>query len=278
MFAGNKALIVSKHGKEKVIAPLFQQSLGITCIVSENFDTDLLGTFTGEVERSSDSLTTAVKKVSLGLELYNHDLGIANEGSFGPHPNIPFIPCDEEIMIFMDRKHNLQITERILSAETNFSAAEIQNEDDLMQFATGAMFPTHALIIRENKDDKHGIIKGITDWEYLLQSFHQMKKNHGMVHVETDMRAMYNPTRMSVIEQLTERLINKINSRCPSCHTPGFGVIEVKSGLPCKQCGSPTRSILINFLRCEKCLFQKEEMYPHHKTVEDAMYCDFCNP
>ena len=278
MFAGNKALIVSKHGKEKVIAPLFQQSLGITCIVSENFDTDLLGTFTGEVERASDSLTTAVQKVSLGLEVYNHDLGIANEGSFGPHPNIPFIPCDEEIMIFMDRKHNLQITERILSVETNFNAAQIQHEDDLIQFATGAMFPSHALIIREKKDDKHGIIKGIANWEYLLQSFHQMKKNHGMAYIETDMRAMYNPTRMTVIEKLTQRLINKINSQCPSCHTPGFGVSEVKSGLPCEQCGSPTRSILINVLHCEKCSFQKEKMYPHHKTTEEAMYCDVCNP
>ena len=37
--------------------------LGVKCFVAENFDTDLLGTFTGEVERKDDPITTATLPV-----------------------------------------------------------------------------------------------------------------------------------------------------------------------------------------------------------------------
>jgi hypothetical protein len=38
--------------KGKVIAPLLEKNLGVICFVNENFDTDLLGTFTGEIEEN----------------------------------------------------------------------------------------------------------------------------------------------------------------------------------------------------------------------------------
>jgi hypothetical protein len=49
LFKNRRLLIATKHEKEKVIALL--EKNGVICFVNENFDTDLLGTFTGEIER-----------------------------------------------------------------------------------------------------------------------------------------------------------------------------------------------------------------------------------
>ena len=44
MFQGRELLIVTKHEKEKVISPILERELGVKCVVTDNFDTDILGT------------------------------------------------------------------------------------------------------------------------------------------------------------------------------------------------------------------------------------------
>jgi len=83
---------------------------------------------------------------------------------------------------------------------------------------------------------------------------------------------------MKVIETATQKLITKINSLCPKCSKPGFGITGVKRGLECSLCGSLTNSILSYIYVCQHCQYTKEEMYPNKKTTEDPMYCDYCNP
>ena len=61
MFQNRQLLIATKHNKERVIAPLLEEALGVTCVVNDTFDTDTLGTFTGEVERTLDPLATPGK-------------------------------------------------------------------------------------------------------------------------------------------------------------------------------------------------------------------------
>ncbi|MEI8113094.1 MAG: DUF6671 family protein [Bacteroidia bacterium] len=278
MFSGRKLLIATKHQKEKVIAPLMERELGLKCFVAEHFDTDLLGTFTGEVERKEDAVTTARNKCLMAMQQYDCDLAVASEGSFGAHPSIFFIPADDEILFFIDKKNQLEITGRELSTETNFGGEEIITEKQLLEFVEKAKFPSHGLIIRKTKDDLTELAKGITDWEELKTNFHRLMSKYGTAFVETDMRAMFNPSRMKVIEKATENLITKIKSQCPLCGTPGFGVIKVKKGLPCRQCNFPTRSALSYIYTCQKCSYTKEEMYPNQLTAEDPMYCDVCNP
>lgn len=278
MFKGRKLLIATKHKKEKVIAPLVAKSLSLHCFVSEEFDTDTLGTFTGEIERKDDPLTTVRNKCLKAMEQYNFDLGIASEGSFGPHPSLFFVSANEEILIFIDRQNKLEIIARELSTETNFDGEEIHTEDQLINFAERVLFPSHGLILRKAKTAKTEMIKGIKDWNHLKDSFHQIQERHRSVYVETDMRAMYNPSRMKVIEKAAQKLIDKIRSCCPECHTPGFGVTEVKAGLPCRWCHSPTQSTLSYLYTCQKCGFTKKKQYPHEKTTEDPAYCDICNP
>lgn len=278
MFSGRKLLIATKHKKEEVIAPILEEELGVSCFVNLNFDTDQLGTFTGEIERIEDPIITVRKKCLKAMELTNCDLAVASEGSFGPHPSYFFAPADDEFLILIDKKNNLEIIVRELSLETNFGGALLTSENELYDFAKNYNFPSHGLIIRETETENKEIIKGITDWEVLLETFNFYFKKNGNAYVETDMRAMYNPTRMKVIETATKKLVTKILSCCPECETPGFGVSEVKAGLPCKNCSLPTRSTLSFIYKCDNCSFEKEEKYPNNRQTEDPMYCDFCNP
>lgn len=278
MFQGRKLIIATKHQKESVIAPILEKELGVRCFVDETFDSDALGTFTGEIERELDPIATVRKKCLLAMQLNNCDLGVASEGSFGPHPSIFFVTADDEFLIFIDSKNGIEIIVRELSTSTNFDGKQIENQRALLEFAHQTGFPKHGLILRKSKNENKDIYKGITDIEILKKIFEQLHSKYNSVYAETDMRAMYNPTRMRVIEQATQKLVQKIKSTCPRCQTPGFEIADAKKGLECGLCGSPTNSILSYIYVCQHCKFTKEEMYPHQKTTEDPTYCDYCNP
>jgi hypothetical protein len=278
MFNGRKLIIATKHKKESVIAPILEKGLGVRCFTDETFDTDTLGTFTGEIERKLDPMATARQKCLLAMELNNCDLGVASEGSFGSHPTIFFASADDEFLIFIDKKNNVEIIARELSMETNFNGSEIKNEKDLLEFAESVKFPSHGLILRKSKASHSDIIKGITKLQDLKKAFHSLYKKFNEVYVETDMRAMYNPSRMTVIENATKKLVAKVHSCCPQCNIPGFGVTDAKKGLECSLCGSATNSTLSYMYICQHCQHTKEVMYPHKKTSEDPMYCNYCNP
>ena len=62
LFQNRKLLIATKHQKERVIAPILERALGVICFVDETYDTDVLGTFTGEIEREHDPITTVREK------------------------------------------------------------------------------------------------------------------------------------------------------------------------------------------------------------------------
>lgn len=278
MFAGRKLLIVTKHGKEQVLAPLLEQALGVKCIVADGFDTDKLGTFTGEVEREDDALMTLRRKCHEGMQAFGCDLAVASEGSFGPHPSVFFAAADDELVMLVDKHNNLEIVSRELSLETNFSSAEIHNAEQLEKFIALASFPSHAVIIRESRDSNRNIVKGITDKDQLLKLNEEYLEKYGRYTIETDMRAMFNPKRMGVIAKAAEKLVEKINSLCPQCSLPGFGVTEVRKGLPCQLCGFGTASTLSHIYTCAGCNYTEEKLYPNGVQAEDPMYCDICNP
>ena len=278
MFQNRKLLIATKHKKESVISPILEKELGVQCFVDKIFDSDILGTFTGEIERELDPISTARKKCLLAMKQNNCDLGLASEGSFGPHPSMLFVNADEEFLIFIDTQNNLEIIVREISTSTNFNAKKVRNTKELLEFVKQIDFPNHGLILRKSKHENIDIFKGITDLEALKKIFELLYSKYNSVYVETDMRAMYNPTRMTVIQKATQKLVQKIKSLCPQCQMPGFGITDTKFGLPCSLCGLPTDSILSYIYICQHCSFKSEELYPNKKTNEDPMYCQFCNP
>ncbi len=278
LFQNRKLIIATKHQKESVIAPLLETQLGVQCFTDPSFDTDTLGTFSGEVERINTPLETARLKCLKVMERNHCDLGVASEGSFGPHPTMYFASADDELLIFIDQKNNLEIVVRELSMDTNFNGKIIHNEKELLEFAQLVKFPSHALILKKSKSDTEGMLKGISSLPELQRTYEFMYQNYSTVYAETDMRAMLNPSRMRVIELAAKKLVDKIQSLCPNCKTPGFGVTDLKKGLPCDLCGSPTQSTLSLIYSCTNCNYSKEVFYPNSKKTEDPMYCDFCNP
>lgn len=278
MFEGRNLLIATKHAKELAIAPVLERELGVLCSTPSDFDTDLLGTFSGEVDRKDDPSTTARTKCRLALQSNGYDLGVASEGSFGPHPTNFFIPADEEVLVFIDLKNDLEISVREISTQTNFSGTQVRTKDELLRFAIAAGFPSHGMILRKSKEELVGIRKGIIDLKALESEADLLLRQYGSVWVETDMRALFNPLRMRVIRKAANRLAAKIRSFCPSCGCPGFGVTGAKSGLRCGSCNFPTRSPLAYVHSCVRCGHLREEWYPHSKREEDPMYCDNCNP
>ncbi len=278
MFAGRKLLIVTKHGKEKVLAPVLEQALGVSCIVAEGFNTDLLGTFTGEVERKDDALSTLRRKCQEGLSALGYDLAVASEGSFGPHPSVFFSAGDDELVMLVDKQNSLEIVAREISLDTNFNGAEIYGPHQLEEFLGPACFPSHAVILRRKRNSSEGIVKGITDRGALERLSLDYLARYGSYYIETDMRAMYNPKRMDVIAKAAEKLAQKISARCPNCGQPGFGVTQGRSGLPCQLCGSATASTLSHIYCCAGCNYSEEKLYPNGRKTQEPMYCDYCNP
>lgn len=277
-FRGRKAVIATKHRKEEVIAPILENELGLICVIPKDFDTDKLGTFSGEVERQDDPVTTLRKKCQMAIDASGINLAIANEGSFGTHPTIFFANADDEFIMLMDKENGIEIIERELSLDTNFNGTEIISVDKLVEFANRIGFPSHGIILKKAKDNYSFIIKENSSIEELSENYNRIKNSDGTAYAETDMRAMYNPTRMKVIAKATERLATKIKSLCPKCNTAGFGIVEAIKGLPCEICGLPTRSTLIHIYRCQKCSYQMEKEFPFDKRVESPQFCDYCNP
>lgn len=268
MFRNRKLLIATKHKKEKVITPLLEKELGIKCFVSKIFDTDLFGTFAGKVQRKNAPVVTAINKCLMAMEKENSDWAVASEGSFGLHPFLFFVPADDEILHFIDKKNSLEIIARELSTNTNFHEEEIKTEKELKYFVRRAKFPSHRLIVRRAKENFTKIVKGITNWKELKANFHSFIEKYCTAFIETDMRAMYNPNRMKAIEKAIKKLTAKIKSCCPQCNAPDFVVTDGKQGLPCKECGAPTHSVLSHIYTCQKCSFTKKEMYPNKKWLK----------
>lgn len=270
--------IATKHGKESVIGPMLQKALEVETFVPEDFDTDQLGTFSGEVGRKGSPIETARQKCLQAMKETGCDLAVASEGSFGSHPTLYFVPADEEFLLLLDTKNNFEIVARHLTTETNFRGEKVVSWEEVMTFAEKAKFPDHALIVKDVAKNWNYLKKGIQNEEDLKSSFDQCMDDYGSVFVETDMRAMLNPMRMNAIAKATEELVRKIQSECPNCSMPGFDVVEHQAGLPCSNCTMPTKSTLQDVYRCVHCNFEQIEKFPRGKEQEDPMYCDFCNP
>lgn len=276
------AVLATMHQKERAIAPILEPELGIKIIVPADFDTDKFGTFTREIKRSGTQIEAARLKAETALEIAGETLAFASEGTFGPHPMMPYLPANREIVLLLDRANNLEIVGESLSLETNYSHQLVSSTGEADRFAAKAGFPEHGLVVAVGcpAEGKEEIVKGITTEKQLFDAVTAgLKKSPtGQVRVETDMRAMYNPTRMKNIANATLDLVKKFKQFCPECGWPGFGIVERKIGLPCGLCSFPTQLARSAIYRCKNCGSTKEELFPDGRETADPALCQYCNP
>jgi hypothetical protein len=278
LFAGRVGVIATMHHKEKVIAPLLEQELGIKVTVPSNLNTDLFGTFTREIKRQGTQIEAARHKAEKALLITNQTLAFASEGTFFPHPALAYLPCNREIVLLLDKVNNLEVIGQELSIETNFNHQVINTLEDAFNFAAKVGFPEHGLIVRKDPSTSE-IVKGIITEKDLVEAVEStLKKSTNGIQLETDMRAMYNPTRMKNIATATRDLIKKLQQLCPNCSYPGFDVIERKKGLPCSLCHLPTSLTLAEIYQCKNCNFRQEVLFPNSVEKAEPSQCMYCNP
>jgi hypothetical protein len=279
-YAGKTAMLATRHKKERALAlPLSR--LGLALRTVPELDTDLLGTFSGEIPRSGTPLETAVAKARLGMAATGSRLALANEGSFGPHPASPFIPADHELLVLVDDEHGMVVKEALLSHQTCYSQTRALDMDGLQPYLQRIGFPRQAVIVQPaGAPAGLRLFKGLTDWTKLAEAIASCAyaSDEGEALVQPDMRAHYSPLRMRVIRRLGWRMAERLARLCSSCDAPGFGWIENRAGLPCAWCAAPTRLPAVEIHGCSRCL-QREERPPRHGLREaDAGHCDYCNP
>jgi hypothetical protein len=294
-YFGRHVVLTTKHEKARALQLPLQAGLGVV-LNSVEVDTDRLGTFTGESERQGSPLETAVKKARLGMRHAGAKLGLANEGSFGPHPYVPFLVGCHEVIAFVDDDLGIEIAESIVSANTNYAHIDTRSKEELDEFLARVKFPSHGLIVRPNKINRNifrrvsgafkgkfqssEIQKGIRDRDALAAAISKCEalSDDGLAHIETDMRAHMNPTRLRVLRILGIKLARRLRSTCPECECPGFGITGVKGSLPCEECGCPSESYAFEIFKCSRCDLEQTHPRKDGKTKVHAMYCQHCNP
>ncbi len=278
-FKGRTLVLATKHEKEKVMAEILEKELGVTVIVPVDFDTDQFGTFTREIKRTGDQLEAVRKKTLAGMTHTCHDLGIASEGSFGSHPEIPWAHSNFELVLLVDKENGIEIRGHDRSTDTNADGVYVSSYTEAKEFAKKCGFPEHGVIVR-NSENGNTIHKGITTYEELEERVRQLlgKFFTKKVFIETDLRAHMNPTRMKNIRSATNDLVKNAKSLCPKCDCPGFVIIDAKLGLPCGGCGTATDMVSMYIYGCQKCKYEKEELPPNTKETAGPGMCGYCNP
>ncbi|MEO7936225.1 MAG: DUF6671 family protein [Dokdonella sp.] len=270
--------LLTQHGKERLIAPVLDASLGCRIEHVTGYDTDLLGTFTRDIPRAGSQIEAARKKARLGMQLADLPLGIASEGAFGADPMIGMVPWNSELLIWIDDARGLEIVGQA-SGAANFAHRLAEDWTAVEDFARQWGFPEHHIVLRPEGDDDPRIHKGICNGAELETSFNwafSRSPTH-RIFLETDVRAHANPTRQDMIRRAAQDLSARLCSLCPACGAPGFWLIERLGGLPCEDCGAPTRETIIDLIGCRTCGEQEQRQSTSRKSA-DPSRCDYCNP
>ena len=273
-----RVALLTQHGKELLVAPVLETALGCQVERVTGYDTDLLGTFTRETPRAGSQIEAARKKARIGMQLSGLPLGLASEGAFGIDPYTQMLPWNMEMLLFIDDEHDIEVV-GVADGKACFSHLLTTEWPKAEAFARQYQFPEHHLVLRPEGENDNRIRKGIVRWTELRAAFSQAQQQAAsdQVFLETDVRAYANPTRQETIRLAAADLAKKLRSLCPACGIPGFWLIEREPGLPCEDCGAPTREIRAEIHGCLKCTHRLSNDFPESQYA-DSSRCDNCNP
>ena len=243
------------HAKERAVAPAFRRVLGADVVPVADLDTDVLGTFSGEVPRPDTLVETALIKAELVFRTMDVDCAIASEGSYGPIDRLPLTPSGVEVMAFVDRRRGVRLFETLATHRTNWKLLRFKAGDPSVPIVLRSMgFPEYGVFVICSSNWDHPV-KGLSSEEEVIAGGNggAGKSDDGMAVLVTDMRAHRNPLRMKVVRALSWKLAKRLQRLCPSCGAPGFGHIESRRGLPCEACGDPTDWIDFEIDGCSAC-------------------------
>jgi len=265
----------TKHEKAKLVNKHFNDVLALH-VQEVVVDTDVFGTFSGEIERVGTPLETAVKKARTGIALTGNPFAIASEGSVGPDPILGFFNANIETMVFLDEELGIQVHETIKSNEIVAFTTTTQNMD-LEVFLKKADFPNHALIVKPQLGE--GAIKGVRTLRELEEAILKSRdaSSDGEAIIESDLRAMSSPSRQKNISAVALKLAQRMSRTCPECSLPGWGLKSYLRGVECSECGEVSEEAARQeLLGCVACEFTA--LGAVINLTLDPSRCMSCNP
>ncbi len=274
-YRGRLIAVGTRHGKQHQFAPAFRSLLGAELQTPPDLDTDRFGTFTGEVARRGSAAEAARGKARLAMEVTGLPYGLASEASYGAQPGGWY--GHEEIVVFCDDALGIEILEGHRSASVPGSSHQVSRAEDLPgPLLTG--LPEQALTVRPSGSARAAaVVRGITDSDAVSAAVAAAvaASPDGLAVVEPDLRAHHNPSRRLVLYRLAFSLANRLATGCPACAAPGFGRADAESGLPCRDCGTPTALVRAEIHACAVCPHRLTRPVP---SDADPAVCPSCNP
>lgn len=278
-YSGKTVVLATKHHKLPLIGPPLTDAVGLRVDAVE-VDTDVFGTFTGDVPRTGRPLDTAIAKARMGMQIADQPLGLASEGSISPDPAMPFVIADHETVVLVDDEHQIVIAEHHASWDVIAASTTVAHPDDLGPFLATADFPRHHLIVRPNSGQRRPIYKGISEMSALTTAISVCAQaaTDRLALVETDLRAHACPSRRAVIATAAKRLARRVAARCPRCGAPGWGQIDVLLGVPCSHCDTPVDRPRAAIDGCAACDHRDTRLLVSPDARADPSECPYCNP
>ena len=282
-YRGQTVWFATQHGKAQLVQSAMTKIAGIG-VRTRLADTDALGTFTGEIDRPGDALDTVVGKARLALS-GSTDLALASEGSFFPHPLLPFVATGIEMLAFIDDQREIVVVQRTRPGLTNWSHRDLPAGAALVvdpQWLSQIGFVDHSVCVVGL--DAAGAIcgvpaKGLNDVPALDAATAELARVERVhtIRVMTDMRAHTNPTRQKAITELATSLATRLTRGCPACTQAGWARIGAEPGRRCGGCFTPTeraQSWIFGCAACDHILTRPAPGPPNADPGE----CPSCNP
>jgi hypothetical protein len=262
--------LLTQHQKGPLIAPALA-SVGFTLAVTEAFDTDQLGTFSGEVPRELTPLACAKRKAELAVALTGARYGLGSEGSFGGGPVPGLVSWNDEILLLHD-----SVTQRDIVAVVSGPVPLLP-----WQFADTETFER---LWAQCSAGQGWMLQRQQRWYKGLTSAAQIKAILSdtawlpgeVINLQPDLRAMHCPARQQHIIAAATQLAARLTSVCPQCSATNFWRKDVERGLPCLQCSLPTNQIKAYISSCDCCGHQTKELV--EVSGAEPTWCAFCNP
>ena len=256
----------TKHQKGKLVAEPLRQ-LGYHVEECQDFDTDTLGTFSGEKPRTLTPNEAALYKAKQATMLTESRYGLGSEGSFGGGPYPGFVNWNHELLCWYDSQTD-QAFYAFAEGPTSLEPVTIENESDVT--ALSLTFANQRWLLQV--EDK--VLKGL-DSSAILVAQDQYRLSFPF-DVMPDLRAMYCPERQLMIRNAASDLARRLTSTCPQCDAPNFVVKQVEKGLACSVCHTPTSQIKTEISVCDHCHFTCKDA--RIENTGNPTYCPVCNP
>jgi hypothetical protein len=275
-YRGQSVALATLHHKGALAAEPFREILGMR-VEEVVVDTDQFGTFSGDVERTLTPREVLMAKAQLGIANSQTKYGLASEGTIGADPVVGFLNSDIEHVGFLDSVNNLFISHSFRSFDIQAHTHQYVPGEDFSTFLAKADFPHHQLIVKSFDDGAKPLAKGISTLEELMKVLRSAEDQRLVkITIESDLRAHASPSRATNIKQAFTELATKINTPCPECQSPGWGVTSSISGLACLDCGEETEAVKAYIYSCISCACTQEGD-PVAEGV-DPSRCNWCNP